>query len=96
MLKYQKKPVVIEAVQWNGEITDELMAICKTGIVCVIIQSNEMKIKTLDGTMTASLGDFIIKGVKDELYLCKPDIFEATYEIVRTPDTWFDPSGNYH
>lgn len=41
-----------------------------------------MKIKTLEGNMEASIGDFIIKGVNDEYYPCKPDIFEKTYDAI--------------
>lgn len=44
------------------------------------VRSGTLEIRTLEGTMTASEGDWIIRGVKGELYPCKPDIFEATYE----------------
>ena len=47
-----------------------------------ITASQVIHITTLEGVMTASKGDFIIKGVKGEFYPCKPDIFEATYEVV--------------
>jgi len=42
----------------------------------------EVRIRTLEGEMTASPGDYIITGIKGEAYPCKPDIFEATYEPV--------------
>jgi hypothetical protein len=78
-MKYRKKSVVIEAVQWTGQNEDEVDAFLggaewkTTSPPCPCI-------KTPEGTMTASVGDWIIKGVKGEFYLCKPDIFEATYE----------------
>ena len=83
MSKYIKKPVEIEAVQWNGEITQDLLDLIKDNKRDCEIDSNNrtVAIKTLEGVMTANAGDFIIKGVKGELYPCKPDIFEATYEI---------------
>ena len=46
-----------------------------------IIERKGMKIPTLEGGMTASMGDYIIKGIQGEFYPCKPDIFEATYEV---------------
>ncbi len=83
MSKYIKKPVEIEAVQWNGEITPNLLDLIKDNKRDCEINSNNqtLAIKTLEGVMTANVGDFIIKGVKGELYPCKPDIFKATYDI---------------
>ena len=80
-MKYKKKPVVIEAVQWLGDnfveidewITQPHTTFPDEGIIFI---------DTLEGTMTASLGDYIIKGVQGEFYPCKPDIFIATYEEV--------------
>lgn len=77
--KYVKKPVEIEAVQWMGDNTHE---------ICVFVgdviqrQRESIIIPTLEGDMTASPGDYIIKGVKGEFYPCKPDIFEQTYDEV--------------
>lgn len=88
MAKYRKKPVVIEAVQWDGNLATVEPLLCKADRECVVEQDfvgDELKIETLEGTMTASLYDFIILGVKGELYPCKPDIFEATYEPVEEP-----------
>ena len=83
MSKYTKKPVEIEAVQWNGEITQDLLDLIKDNKRDCEIDSNNrtVAIKTLEGVMTANAGDFIIKGVKGELYPCKPDIFGATYDV---------------
>lgn len=89
-MKYRKKPVVIDAVQWNGKNYEEIQEF-SNGLITYYewVQHNEsgvnknmLSIKTLEGTMEAKIGDFIIKGVKGEFYPCKPDIFEATYEIV--------------
>lgn len=83
-MKYRKKPVEIEAVQWNGknfdEIYDFMYGVFKQTIMDT--SDNKIIINTLEGDMTASIGDFIIKGVKEEFYPCKPDIFELTYEKV--------------
>jgi len=84
MAKYRKKPVVIEAVQWlNKKI------VCPPGPMwfaeaeerdVIQLSGDTLSIKTMEGTMTANVGDWIIRGVKGELYPCKPDIFAATYE----------------
>ena len=78
--KYQKKPVVIEAVQWDG--TDKSLGEIIHWMDCELrnLEDNKLGIETLEGLMEASVGDFIIKGVKGEFYPCKPDIFEQTYE----------------
>lgn len=85
-MKYRKKPVVINAFclgvdafpSWflknkydNTNLTQEVI---KNGVI----------IKTLEGEMSANPGDYIIQGIKGEIYPCKPDIFEATYEAVES------------
>lgn len=90
-MKYRKKPVVIEAIQWNGVNLEEVTRfvgnslnyrICDTawevgkGVPHVF-----MEISTLEGNMQVTKGDYIIKGVNGEFYPCKPDIFEKTYEL---------------
>jgi hypothetical protein len=77
--KYRKKPVVIEAVHWTGDNLSEIQAFCPQAR---IVFGFGVAIDTLEGTMMASGGDWIIRGVKGEFYPCKPDIFEATYEQV--------------
>ena len=101
-MKYRKKPVIIEAVQYikgkevpaidflgGYNINDHVPGNCavhETGIA--IFQSNwadqsvSITIKTLEGNMEVSDGDYIIKGIQGEFYPCKPEIFEQTYEIV--------------
>lgn len=79
-MKYRKKPVVIEAVQFDGtdESCDWLLPQLRDGSISRSF--NKLHIKTLEGTMTADVGDWIIKGVNGEFYPCKPDIFDKTYE----------------
>jgi hypothetical protein len=83
-MKYRKKPVVIEAILWDGNQVNEFPEWLKepwnTGEV--MRMGKVVHIVTLEGVMTASAGDYIIRGVNGELYPCKPDIFEKTYEAV--------------
>lgn len=82
--KYRKKPVVIEAMKWNGSNIDELFEFCEGNCFFNKNRTNKLLfIKTLEGNHLASVGDYIIKGVKGEFYPCKPDIFEQTYEEVQ-------------
>ena len=80
MKKYRKKPVVIEAVQFgllNQEEIEEFVG----GDLGRDGDGNNV-IATLEGAMKVSINDWIIKGVQDEFYPCKPDIFAETYEVV--------------
>ena len=80
--KYRKKPIVIEAILWDGEpSTVEALLRWSSGDIHYHADGY-IVIDTLEGRLTASLGDYIIKGVQGEVYPCKPDIFEATYEAV--------------
>lgn len=86
MPKYRKKPVIIEAQRWDGTAEGA------TPIINWVLEGGStaryrdddahlaIAIDTLEGTMLAQTGDWIIKGVQGEFYPCKPDIFEATYE----------------
>lgn len=78
MAKYRKKPVVIEAWQWTEDM-DRGREVWPP-VPVRRIDDGPPHITTLEGDMTVSVGDWIIKGVKGEFYPCKPDIFEATYE----------------
>lgn len=82
MPKYRKKPVVIDAIQFTGNNQSELIAwvIELNAIVNWHFRDGAVDIPTLEGTMTASSGDWIIRGVNGEFYPCKPDIFDKTYE----------------
>ena len=103
MKKYIKKPVVVQAVEYNGNNVQEILNFC--GGTAVVGMLNEITIKTLEGPLHVSEGDFIIKGVEGEYYPCKPDIFEKTYDVVENaerPQTFgekavgitFNPSGS--
>jgi hypothetical protein len=82
MAKFRKKPVVIEAVHWLGliECLQEIARLDTDKKTKVVDGGAAIEIETLEGTMTAMIGDWIIRDVKGELYPCKPDIFEATYD----------------
>lgn len=105
-MKFKKKPVVIEAIPWNSEenikaikewLGDNLISEARQGMGTV-----GYWVKTLEGNMMISWGDYIIQGVNGEFYPCKPDIFEKTYE--KAPDEEFyewnitlgDSSGDGH
>ena len=82
MAKYCKKPVVIEAFQWDGSKEQEgfpkwFLKAKEEGIV--YFKNDVLVIKTLEGDHIAREGEFIIQGVKGELYPCKEDIFHMTY-----------------
>ena len=89
-MKYRKKPVVIEAIQWTGNTT-EIKEFCGNNCSYNVedsawkvgkgIPHEELVIHTLEGEMKASRNDYIIKGVNGEFYPCKPDVFEKTYEL---------------
>lgn len=93
-MKYRKKPVVIEAVQWTGEnhrdmfdfLTGKTNEYMTTSGDNFYIDHSKVRggliIKTLEGEHIAGIGDYIIKGVNGEFYPCKPDIFAKTYEPV--------------
>jgi hypothetical protein len=86
-MKYRKKPVVIEAIQYEGKgnvvprgaLPDWLWEALEKGIAHSTNGSDPFILETLEGPLTVSPGDWIIRGVKGELYPCKPDVFAATY-----------------
>lgn len=93
--KYKKRPVVVEAIKWTGSNLREVITFCDgppdtrtmhAGLAWEsyedLVARDGLKIYTLEGKMIASIGDWIIRGVKGECYPCKPDIFTATYEAV--------------
>ena len=81
MAKFRKKPVVIEAFQWTVDEVPEWWREV-SGEFMINVQSGSVFIPTLEGTHEAKIGDWIIQGVKGELYPCKADIFGMTYELV--------------
>jgi len=84
MRRYVKKPIEVEAVQWTGNNRPEIWDFCSLCYFNTDMESGELKliIQTLEGNMGASIGDFIIKGIKGEFYACKEDIFKLTYDKV--------------
>ena len=85
--RYRKKPVVIEAMQFDGtedsfEDVAEWMASHGEDLAATLGKVVCLHIFTLEVEMLAVPGDYIIRGVQGEFYPCKPDIFEATYELV--------------
>lgn len=94
-MKYRKKPVVIEAFQYDGDLINSKGEYYVPDWAVIAYRSQimfynslddnsppcELFIRTLEGVHHVSVGDFIIQGVKGELYPCKPDIFEMTYEL---------------
>lgn len=86
-MKYRKKPVVIEAFQYDGDFKNQngeyyvpQWAVEAFENGTLFFEGPTLKVKTPEGEMVADVNDYIIKGIKGELYPCKPDIFEATYE----------------
>lgn len=77
-MKYRKKSMVIEAIQWDGKYILEL-----SGFVgdALLIDHGAVMLHTLEGDLRVRKGDYIIKGVRGEFHICKPDIFEKTYEV---------------
>jgi hypothetical protein len=93
MSKYRKKPVVIEAIQLTRELALDCLVNRKPGPFGLHVSGRfhperrevtaaYVSIRTLEGKMRGELDDWIIRGVKNELYPCKPDIFAQTYEKV--------------
>ena len=82
-MKYRKKPVVIEAFRFYiDEFMPDWFADKVTANEIITHKDGTCDIVTLQGVMRANKGDYIIRGVNGELYPCKPDIFEKTYELV--------------
>lgn len=87
---YRKKPVTVQAIRWTGLNTEEVRGFCGDKARIEIsdaawrVQKGaavaEVYIDTLEGSMRANHGDYIIRGVNGEFYPCKPDIFQKTYE----------------
>ena len=87
--KYVKKPIPIEAVEWNGLNTNEILDFSKDAFFEYYTGAYDagagpvvatLYIKTLEGNMKARVGDYIIKGVRGEFYPCEKTIFEETYD----------------
>jgi hypothetical protein len=84
-MKFRKKPVVIEAIQFKSNNLSEMILTWGAEFERVVVEQvadSYLVIYTLEGNHVANMGDWIIKGIKGEFYPCKPDIFEMTYERV--------------
>lgn len=87
MPQYVKKPVVVDALEFDGtpESAQAVIDAFEMEAGCYLPNSTEdglgvLLISTLEGVMTGSAGDFIIRGVKGECYPCKPDVFAKSYD----------------
>ena len=81
-MKYQKRPIVIEAEQWfPGKKVDGVDHSVETQLMHEL-RADQAWIETWEGGHVVSSGDWIITGIKGEKYPCKPDIFESTYDLV--------------
>jgi len=85
--RFRKRPVIIEAVLWDGRNIQDVQELEAAEAKPLsgfryIPHAGTLDIPTLEGTMTAQPGDWIIKGVAGEMYPCKDDIFDQTYEPV--------------
>ena len=85
MQKFVKKPVVIEAIQYDGANITEIESFvgAKLPTVWLSVEDTQLIIPTLEGDMKVSKGDYIIKGIKGEFYPCKPDIFKQSYNMIK-------------
>ena len=95
-LRVRKKPVEVEAIQWDGNNLKEIIDF--TGLhesakkwtweeYEEVVKNEGLKIFTLEGTHMATIGDMIIKGIHGEFYPCKLDIFKETYDIIEGPES---------
>lgn len=80
-MKFRKKPVIVDAVKWDGTY-EALRAINILGSRKIEQDGGALDIFTLEGVVRANLGDWVIRGVQGETYPCKPNIFAETYEVV--------------
>ena len=98
-MKYRKKPVVINAIQYTNLNADEIRDFVGIDLKQELESETayiagkapprfSLTIPTLEGDMKAMPMDFIIKGIKGEFYPCKPDIFEATYDAIQVDKDW--------
>lgn len=87
--KYKKRPVIVEAIKWTGNNLQEVIDFAGRHKSAKdwpmeefekVVNEQGLKIFSLEGSMISEIGDFIIKGIKGEIYSCKPDIFKKTYE----------------
>jgi len=76
-MRFKKKPVIVEAIQWLGNNFSQVHDFCP---VC-FMDEGSLCISTLEGVMRANPRSWIIRGVKGEYYPCREDVFYDTYEM---------------
>lgn len=81
-MRFIKKPIEVEAIQWNGDNFKEVREFMSDSHV-IITMYDELVIPTLEGDMKAPIGSWIIRGMAGEYYPCRREIFEETYEQVK-------------
>lgn len=87
-MKFRKKPMVVEAMQFTGKNATEIISWAHEGLPAMAnsivfrdpVSNHLISIRTMEGIMLATPGDWIIKGIEGEFYPCKPGIFDRTYE----------------
>ena len=85
-MKFKKKPVVIDAIQWLGDFSAiRTFMDGSEDVIFLNDYDNTLSVPTLEGQMKAQPNDWIVRGVKGEVYPVKPDIFDITYEPVDKP-----------
>ena len=90
MMKYRKRPIEVDAVQYEGHgcfvrggrVPDWIFDALEARVLTATNGTDPFRIKTLEGELTVSPNDWIIRGVNGELYPCKPDVFAKTYDSV--------------
>lgn len=85
MPRFVKRPIVIEAMQFNEANAPDIVEWGQRSVTLVEGRTSDkewLEIFTLEGVMTANYGDWIIKGINDEFYPCKDDVFKKTYDPV--------------
>lgn len=78
--RYRTKPCEIEAIQWTGDNEKQIFAFVRDKYY--FSSDGDLMIETLEGDMKATVGDYIIKGLRGEFYPCKSDVFEKKYELI--------------
>lgn len=81
--RYRTKPCEIEAIQFTGTDENKIELHRFMGFQYYVDENGNVVIPTLEGNMNASVGDYIIKGLRGEFYPCKPDVFEKKYELIK-------------
>lgn len=85
IINCKKKPVIIQAVQWNGYNIEEITSFTENNARFIAVEASDLPvlfIKTLEGDMRAQVGDYVLRGVRGEFYPCDRSIFEEVYEVV--------------